>query len=96
MGKFHETELPGEDLVIKGLEDLANGEETIESLLVSVGAPRLRQLRFTIPQRSYPEFPEDRLYRMLEKENSETAHSRLNAYVRRLVSFESALESLKR
>jgi len=33
--------LPGGDLVERGLADLAEGRETAESLLVSIGAPRL-------------------------------------------------------
>lgn len=81
---------------MKGLEDLANERESIESLLVSIGAPRLRQLNLDIPERSYTEFPEDRLYRMLDKEDSDTAHARYNAFVRRLVSFENTLEWLQR
>ena len=38
------AEFPGAELVEKGLADLAEGAETVESLLVSVGAPRLRDL----------------------------------------------------
>ncbi len=33
---------PGGDLIEKGLADLAASRETVESLLVSIGAPRLR------------------------------------------------------
>lgn len=36
--------LPGEELITKGLADLARGEETVESLLVSIGGPKLRSL----------------------------------------------------
>ena len=36
--------LPGAELVAKGLADLARGEETIESLVVAIGAPKLRSL----------------------------------------------------
>ena len=95
MGKFHEDELPGEDLVLKGLDDLKNGIESIESILVQIGSPRLRRLGFQISEPMYTEFPEERLYRFLARENSETAHGRYNAYVRRLVSFESALELIQ-
>jgi hypothetical protein len=38
------VQLPGEDLVQRGLEDLAVGVESVESLLVSIGAPRLAAL----------------------------------------------------
>ena len=36
--------LPGADLIRDGLRDLAMGNETIESLLVLIGAPRLRRI----------------------------------------------------
>lgn len=94
MGRFHRLELPGEDLVLKGLEDLANGVESAESILVQIGAPRLRSLGFDIAQPSYEEFPEARLYAYLSIEDPDTAHERMNALVRRLVSFESTMENL--
>jgi hypothetical protein len=34
--------LPGGELIGKGLADLARNEETIESLLASIGSPRLQ------------------------------------------------------
>ena len=43
--------LPGSDLIRQGLRDLAAGTESIESLLVLVGAPRLRRLGFDVPGR---------------------------------------------
>jgi hypothetical protein len=73
-----------------------NHRESIESVLVSIGAPRLRQLRFSIPQPLYTEFPEERLYRILQAVDPDTAHERMNAYVRRLVSFEDAMENLQK
>ena len=83
--------LPGSDLIRQGLRDLASGSETIESLLVLVGAPRLRRLGFDVPD-DPPYIPEDRLWAKLTDENSDTAHSRYNALIRRLVSFERAAE----
>lgn len=41
--------LPGHDLIIAGLEDIANRRQTVESLLVSIGAPKLRLLGFSLP-----------------------------------------------
>ena len=81
--------LPGADLVRAGLRDLANGDESIEALLVLIGAPRLRDLGFDVPD---SELPEHKLYEKLEAEDSDTAHSRYNALIRRLVSFERAAE----
>jgi hypothetical protein len=82
--------LPGEDLVRKGLADLDRGLESVEALLVSIGAPRLTALglRVSDPLPS----PELRLYELLRRENPDDAHSRYNAFVRRLVSFERAAE----
>jgi len=96
LGKFHDIELPGEDLIIKGLEDLSKGKESIESLLVLIGAPRLRSLNIDIPKIELTDFPENLLYRMLAKADPISAHRTMNSYIRRLVSFESALEHLRR
>ena len=83
------NELPGGDLVLRGLADLRAGRETPEALLVAVGAPRLRGLGIDVP---VLDDPEHRLYDLLADEESDSAHSRYNALIRRLVSFERALE----
>lgn len=83
--------LPGGDLVRQGLADLARGEETIPSLLVSIGAPRLRRAGVPVPDDTFPD-PEHRLYHLLAASGSDSAHSRYNAWLRRLVSFENAAE----
>jgi hypothetical protein len=85
--------LPGADLVERGLADLAAGIESVESLLVSVGAPRLRALGIAVDQ-PFPS-PEQRLYARLAAEDSDAAHARYNALIRRLVSFERAAECVK-
>ena len=82
-------ELPGADLVSKGMADLKAGRESIESLLVAIGAPRLRQLGLQVPY--VPSGAEHWLYALLGNSGLESAHSRYNALVRRLVSFERAL-----
>ncbi|PYR94955.1 MAG: hypothetical protein DMF84_02875 [Acidobacteria bacterium] len=81
--------LPGEDLVRQGLTDLASGMQTEAALLVSIGAPRLRRLGLLVPV-ALPD-PEHRLYARLVERGPEAAHSRYNALLRRLVSFERAL-----
>lgn len=83
--------LPGAELIMKGLHDLEHGDESIEALLVLIGAPRLRSLGVAVPAREHASSPEHRLYARLEAEDGGTAHSRYNALVRRLVSFERAL-----
>ena len=82
--------LPGWELVRTGIEDLERGVESVEALLVSIGAPRLVGLGFEIPT-PLPS-PEERLYELLRAEDADSAHSRYNALVRRLVSFERAAE----
>jgi hypothetical protein len=81
--------LPGGELVDRGLRDLELGVESVESLLVSIGAPRLRRLGLDVPQPL--EAPEHRLYSALRGEHGDATHARYNALVRRLVSFERAL-----
>ena len=85
-------ELPGEELIRAGLDDLQRGDVTVAALLVSVGAPRLRLLGLEIPQTL--EAPEDTLFALLERDDPVGAHSRYNALIRRLVSFENAAECL--
>jgi hypothetical protein len=86
------AKLPGEELVQRGIRDLERGSESVESLLVSIGAPRLRRAGFSIPT-PVPE-PETRLYRLLQERHGDAAHGRYNALVRRLVSFERAASAV--
>jgi hypothetical protein len=82
--------LPGAELVRDGVADLTRGVESIPALLVSIGAPRLRDLGLEV-QRPIAD-PELRLYELLAREDPDAAHSRYNALVRRLVRFERAAE----
>ena len=82
--------LPGGDLVRQGIEDLLIGAESIPALLVSIGAPRLQRLVRDFPK-ALPS-PEHRLYQRLAQAAPDSAHSRYNALLRRLVSFERAAE----
>lgn len=83
--------LPGADLVRQGLEDLARGIESVPALLVAIGAPRLRRVGLDVPEGPSPS-PEHRLYELLAMEDPDGAHSRYNALIRRLISFERAAE----
>ncbi len=83
--------LPGSDLIGKGIDDLRRGLESVESLVVSIGAARLREAGLAIPANTLPS-PERRLYALLSESDPDSAHSRYNALVRRLVSFERAAE----
>jgi hypothetical protein len=85
--------LPGENLVRQGLDHLLRGELSTASLLVSIGAERLRRAGLDVP----PAIPDadHRLYRLLAESYGDDAHSQYNGLLRRLVSFEQALECAK-
>lgn len=80
--------LPGAELVERGVRDLDVRAETIEALVVSLGAPGLRRLGIVV--REPFEEPELRLYRHLAARHGAGAHARYNALLRRLVSFQRA------
>ncbi len=85
-----DASLPGADLISAGLADLEAGRQSVPALLVSIAAPRLAPLGISVP---FPlSTPEHRLYELLRAENADDAHSRYNALIRRLVSFERAAE----
>jgi hypothetical protein len=86
--------LPGADLIESGINDLRDQRETIEALLVAIGSPRLRAIGFDLPSIPYVN-PEHRLYDLLAADDPDAAHSRYNALIRRLVSFERAAECVK-
>lgn len=86
------TDLPGGDLVDAGLADLRAGRAIVAAMLVSIGASRLRKLGIAVPGSAHDS--ERRLYDMLARDDGDTAHARLDAFVRRLVSFERAAEGV--
>jgi hypothetical protein len=82
--------LPGSDLIARGILDLSRGIESVEALVVSIGAPRLRTIGLPVA-RAFPD-PERRLYALLAHDGANDAHSRYNGLIRRLVSYERAAE----
>lgn len=84
---------PGWELVRPGLADLAAGVESVASLLVSIGAPRLADLGFQVE--APISNPNHRLYELLAISNPDSAHARYNGLVRRLVSFEQTAECVR-
>ena len=91
--------LPGAGLIERGLQDLVEKRESDEAWLVLIGAPRLRNLGLTVPPApaewwpgGHDASPEHRLYERLARSDSDSAHSRYNALIRTLVSFERAGE----
>ena len=87
--------LPGADLIETGLQDLNEGRETAAALLAAIGSPRLRRLGFKFPDHLPPN-PEHRLYDLLAASNPNSAHSRYNSLLRKLVSFERTSECVKK
>ena len=87
------ADLPGGLMIQEGLRDLAAGRETIASLLIAVGFPRLELLGIVHANAAdLPRDPELKLYRLLGRLHGLEAHSQYNAWIRQLVSFERALE----
>lgn len=85
---FASLGLPGGDLIDRGLNDLAAGVTSTESLLVSLAAPRLR--REGVPVGPVEDDPEQRLYDLLQESEGELAHARYNALRQQVVSFANA------
>ena len=81
--------LPGGEIIDAGLAALAAGEESIESLLVSLAAPRLRREGVPVVYDLFPD-ADVRLFRLLERRDPRMAHARYLAYVRQAASFADA------
>lgn len=86
--------LPGADLFERGLADLEQGVVSVEALLASIAAPRLARIGIEVPGAIAD--PERKLYNLLAESDPDSAHSRYNALIRRLVSFERAAECAAR
>lgn len=85
---FEALGLPGGEIVDAGLADLAQGKETVESLLVSLAAPRLRREGIAVP--TPLENPEERLFALLSRTSESLAHARFSAYLAQAASFAAA------
>ncbi|MEO8035363.1 MAG: hypothetical protein ABI837_13085 [Acidobacteriota bacterium] len=83
--------LPGHELIAEGLADLRAGRKSASALLVLIGADRLRRAGVEVPALAIDN-PEHDLYALLSRTDSNSAHSRYNALIRQLVSFERAVE----
>ena len=86
-------DLAGADLVAAGIAALRRGAMTAEALLVLIGAQRLRAAGLDVPTPPrLDRTPELALYDALCAAGEADPHGRYNSLVRRLVSFERALE----
>jgi hypothetical protein len=84
--------LPAEAMVRKGLADFAAGRNSVESLLVQIGSPRLSEAGLPINQDKVDPDADHRLYDLLCQTHDNEAHSQYNSLIRELVSFERGLE----
>jgi hypothetical protein len=86
--------LPGGEMVDTGLKHVADGTVSVESLLLSLAAPRLR--REGVPVGSVQSEPEDRLYELLLAEAGDLAHARYAAHLQQIASFADACQLARR
>ncbi len=83
--------LPGADRILEGLADFHQGRHTIPACLVRMARPRLSRAGFMASGVLRDDGAELELYHHLAHEGL-LAHSRYNALVRELISFEHALD----
>lgn len=92
-GHSHFGDLPGAHLIGEGLADVQSGRETAAACLVQIGSPKLKRCGLPIDVPDEAALSADhRLYQLLGRTYGNEAHSRYNALLRELVSFERALE----
>ena len=91
---FQALGLPGGATVDNGLADLTSGVTSVESLLVSLAASRLR--REGVPVAPPLPDPDQRLYELLARSEGDMAHARYNALRREVVSFADACHRARR
>ena len=83
--------LPGAELVGDGIAALERGERTLEALLVSLAAPRLRDIGLDIPRAAdHIAEPNLALYAAVQQDGGD--HFDYNALLGRLSSFADAAE----
>lgn len=87
------TNLPGWEIISEGLADSAAGRITPAACAISIAWPRLSKTGLAGDLHGKIEDPEHVLYRLLCAEKGD-AYSRYNAFLRRLISFEHALDRL--
>lgn len=88
--------LPGADLVLRGLEDLARAQATPEAALIEVARTRLASLGMPLPAATADGDAELRLYeRLAARHPDRDAYVLYCAWLDQLVSFLAALGSLR-
>lgn len=92
---FERLGLPGGKAIDVGRADLAAEKESVESLAVSLAAPRLKREGVSVAGTPFAD-AETRLYRLLEETSGDLAHTRYRAWLRQLVSFADACAGARR
>jgi hypothetical protein len=85
------SNLPGAERVAQGLNDHRENRHTIPACLVRIARPRLTKAGLMDPTPQKDINAELDLYQLLASEGNQ-AHSRYNALIRELISFEHALD----
>ena len=88
--------LPGAEIVLPGLADLAAGRGSVNAGAVQAAAPRLRQAGLDAPGRTDGVVAAHDLYRRLGEELGDGGHSRYNATLARVAGFARAAEDARR
>ncbi len=90
-------DLPANDLIRQGLDDLTHRRESIAACLVKIASPRMQRCGIAVEVADIDALDADhQLYALLGREHGNEAHGRYNALMRELVSFERALEARHR
>lgn len=84
--------LPGAEIVLAGVADLAAGVESVNANAVQSAATRLARAGLPVAPASGGLPPSHRLYQQLADQLGDAAHSRYNAILERVESFARAAE----
>jgi hypothetical protein len=87
------AERPGSELIDTGLADLSAGLLTIESLLVSIAAPGLRDVGLVVDHPIAD--AELQLYALLSARDGAAAHGHYNALLRRVTRYRRAAQCVR-
>lgn len=86
------SRLPGAEIVLAGIADIAAGTESINASAVQSASSRLARAGLTIPSTEEDGLATHRLYMQLANEIGDGAHPRYNAILQRVSSFARAAE----
>lgn len=88
--------LPGAEIVLPGIADLAAGAESVNASAVQSAATRLARAGLPVTPVTEGLTPSHRLYQQLADQLGDAAHSRYNAILGRVASFARAAEIAQR